>query len=112
MIPPLLLCAGCAVLGAVAQILFKHGAASFQLTPAAILSNTHLIAGMALYLLAMVLYLFALKGGNVSVLYPVIATSYVWVLLLAAWQFKEPIIAPNILGAALLICGVYCMVIK
>jgi drug/metabolite transporter (DMT)-like permease len=80
----------CTVLGAIAQILFKIGVRNLVLTPVGLLTNLPLIAGCAFYgffTLAMVL---ALRDGELSTLYPIIALTYVWVTLLTYWLLKEP----------------------
>lgn len=64
-----------------AQLLWKKGSAS--LTVATIASNYYLIGGLLLYVVGGTLLIISLRGGEVSVLYPIIATSYVWVTLLS-----------------------------
>jgi len=58
----------------------------------------------------MVLFVAAFKrGGALSVLYPVYATTFIFAALIAWWAFGTPIKAPNLLGMALLIAGMYFM---
>jgi len=54
----------------------------FQLNAWAILTNFWLLAGYALYGLNTLLLVLALRDGELSMLYPVIALTYVWVTLL------------------------------
>ena len=48
----------------------------------------------------------ALRGGQLSVLYPIIALTYVWVTILSPMFFKDDINASKIIGLALIIAGV------
>jgi len=65
---------------------------------------------MGLYGLSAVLFVIALKHGNLSVLYPVIATSYIWVTLIAFKVLHEPVSIPKWLGIALIMGGVMLIV--
>jgi len=85
----------CTVLGAVAQLLIKVGMGPGHFTPtlAGILSDVPLIAGYACYGLFTVAMVLALREGELSMLYPIIALTYVWVTLLSYSLLKEP---PNL----------------
>ncbi len=99
----------CAFLGSVAQIELKAGIVNVKSVWGAI--NWNLFAGLALYVIAMVLYLFALnKGKQVSVVYSIIATSYIWTGLLAFLIFKEPLSLMKLFGIALIVIGVTAVV--
>ncbi len=95
----------CAFLGAIGQILFKLGAPSFALD-ASLLHNWHLILGIALYGIAMVLFIYMLKFANVSIVYPIIATSYIWVSLFAAMLLGEPFPLYKWSGVIMIIAGI------
>ena len=64
-------------------------------------------AFVATYGIAVLINLWAYRsGGHVSVLYPVIATSYIWAAIFA-WKFLgEPISAWTITGIAFITFGV------
>jgi drug/metabolite transporter (DMT)-like permease len=66
-----------------AQILYKLAAQDFSLTLAGTIGNWPLLVGGLLYVVSSILMLIALRGGEVSVLYPLIALSYVWVAVLS-----------------------------
>jgi drug/metabolite transporter (DMT)-like permease len=96
----------CTVLGAIAQILFKVGVRNLVLTPMGLLTNVPLIAGCAFYGLFTVAMVLALREGELSMLYPIIALTYVWVTLLTYWLLKE---TPNLyknLGILTIVIGV------
>lgn len=65
----------CALLGAIGQLLFKLGSISVSFNLMSWVTNTKIIGGMCLYGISAVLFIIALKYGNLSVLYPLIATS-------------------------------------
>lgn len=92
----------CTLLTSSAQILYKTGAEQLPL----IFFNWPLIAGMCLYGLGAILLVIALRGGELTVLYPIIATSYVWVVILALLFLGEPIHYLRLTGIALIILGI------
>ncbi len=47
------------------------------------LFNRKFILGSSLYILSTVIFIIALHGGELSVLYPLIATVYIWVAVLS-----------------------------
>ncbi len=97
----------CTVFGAVAQILIKHGANGLQSGhPLAMLTNPWLVGGYGLYGVSTVLLVLALRDGELSILYPVIALTYVWVTLLSFYYFHERANALKILGIATVVTGV------
>jgi len=71
------------IITSVALILLKSAAASFSFNLISMLTNFNLIGGLSLFALAAVLLLIAFKNGELSVLYPVIAASYIWVSILS-----------------------------
>jgi len=95
-----------AFIGAVGQIEFKRGAGLFDLTFNGMITNYHIITGLCLYACATVLYLVALKEGELSLLYPIIATSYIWVLLFSKYFFDEPVNMINAFGVCIIIVGI------
>lgn len=98
---------GCTVLGAGAQILMKTGAnVLVGINPIDILANPPLFAGYCLYGLSTVLLVLALRDGELSILYPVISLSYVWVTILSVWFFDEQINPLKVIGVSLIVAGV------
>ncbi len=66
-----------------AQILWKKGSAILEPNIVSILTNYYLLGGFLLYIIGGTLIILSFRGGEVSVLYPIIATSYIWVSLLS-----------------------------
>ncbi len=69
----------CTFLGASAQILLKTGSNYLvQNGMGSILTNYCMFGGYACYALSTLLLVIALKKGELAVLYPILATTYVW----------------------------------
>jgi drug/metabolite transporter (DMT)-like permease len=97
----------CTVIGAAAQILLRHGAAHLQgSTFAAQLMNWELLAGYACLAANTALLVLALRRGELSVLYPIIALTYVWVTVLSPMFFGDVINLYKVAGVALIVLGV------
>ena len=72
-----------------AQLLYKYGSSSLSLNPIELITNYYLIGGLLLYAIGGALMIISFRGGEVSVLYPIIATSYIWVSFLSVFFLKE-----------------------
>ena len=101
----------CTLLIAIAQLLIKIGAnrlshAGFLATFLGIFTVPPLFAGYCLYGVFTVLFVYALRHGEVSVLYPLIALGYVWVTILSAVVFHESMNPMKIAAIAAIVAGV------
>lgn len=101
-----------------AQYFFKIGAElpSFDLTlegirtvvfSSQIFSLWPLLAGFVSYGIGAVLMILAFRGGEVTVLYPIVASSYVWVVIMSSFAFGEPLNALKIIGSLVLVWGIF-----
>jgi multidrug transporter EmrE-like cation transporter len=95
----------CTVIGAVAQILVKQGTAElgahitlgdvmrhpnlFVSFCIGVITNLRLFIGYCMYGVNTFLMAYALKGRELSRLYPVIALTYVWVVLLSLFLLPD-----------------------
>jgi multidrug transporter EmrE-like cation transporter len=96
--------------GALGQFLYKSGADLADGSLAGYIANPRLIGGVFCYIAVMVLFVAAFKkGGSLTVLYPIYATTFIWAALLAWIAFGTPVKPINIAGMGLLIGGMYCM---
>jgi drug/metabolite transporter (DMT)-like permease len=68
--------------------------------------NLWIILGIIIYVLATILFVIGLKFGNLSTLYPILGLSYIWVILISYFIFKEFITTLDLLGIILIIIGV------
>jgi len=62
--------------------------------------------GIFLYGLSAILFVWSLRHGNLSVLYPLIATSYIWVALFAYFLLGEPFPWFKWIGILMIILGI------
>jgi multidrug transporter EmrE-like cation transporter len=92
----LLLVFCCTLFGAAAQVLIKTGAT--HLAHPSLLSAA---AGISTVLLVI-----ALKDGELSITYPVIALTYVWVAMLSYFLMHESMGLYKIIGISLIVTGV------
>ena len=84
-----LLVFSCTILGAAAQLLMKVGMAHFTPNAWDIVTNLPLIAGYTLYGINTLMLVLALREGELSLLYPIIALTFVWVTLLSYGLLHE-----------------------
>ena len=89
-----------------AQIFYKLGSANLRFDILAIITNYYLLAGIILYAAGGILIILSFRGGEVSVLYPLIATSYIWVSLFSVYLLGEQMNAFKWLGVASIILGI------
>jgi len=94
-----------------AQVLIKNGAnglghPSLIATGIAILTTPQLFVGYSLYAFSMVLLVVALRHGELSAIYPVIALTFVWVTILSAYFFGDQMNALKLGGITLIVAGV------
>jgi multidrug transporter EmrE-like cation transporter len=98
-----------ALLGAVGQYLYKTGAQAADGTLTSWL-NLRVGGGMVCYIAVMVLFLAAFrKGGSMTVLYPLYASSFIWAAVIALLAYGTPIKPANVAGMLLLVGGMYLM---
>jgi drug/metabolite transporter (DMT)-like permease len=101
----------CTLLVAIAQYLIKLGAnrlshAGLLATVIGIFTIPQLFAGYCLYGVFTVMFVYALRHGELSVLYPLIALGYVWVTITAVVAFHEHMNPFKIVGLLVIIAGV------
>lgn len=100
------------ILIAAAQALIKSGTGtlgegvSLLDTAVGILTTPRLFAGYALYGVVTVMMVLALRHAELSVIYPVIALSYVWVSILSVVVFHEVMNGFKLAGVLVIISGV------
>ena len=94
------------LVGAFGPILLKKASAKRLSKLSSLATNYHLFGGVALYALGTMLFIPALKGGDLSILYPFVALAYIWVSLLSVKFLGEKMNKFKWLGIALVIIGV------
>jgi uncharacterized membrane protein len=92
------------IFGSFGPIYFKKGSKNFKLRT--IYKNYNFIFGIFLYAVGTLLFIPALKGGEVNVLYPFVSLSYIWVSLLSVKMVGEKMNKFKWYGVLLIIIGV------
>ena len=96
-----------AVLTSIAQVFYKLAAQRLVYSDIiTYLTNYPLIIALILFGVGGVLLVHSFKGGDVTVLYPLFATSYVFVMLLSRYLFGELITSHKWVGVAIIILGI------
>ena len=105
----LLLVFTCTILGAAAQLLIKTGMNHFSPHLVALATNLPLIGGYVLLGINTLMMVLALKDGEMSLLYPIIALTYVWTTLLSYTLLGEPSNMYKNVGIVIIVLGVAVM---
>jgi drug/metabolite transporter (DMT)-like permease len=94
------------VIGSFGAVFLKLGAARLN---GSILSfmNSRLILGVALFLGSSVFYALGIRGGQLSVLYPMVSLGYIWTLAWSRLFFNEALTREKFLGLGLILLGVF-----
>jgi drug/metabolite transporter (DMT)-like permease len=97
-------------IGSFASILLKIGSGSITRNIRGIIANyrrtMYLFIGLGMYGVSAIIFTFALKGGELSVLYPFVAVVYIFTTILSRLILKEKITKWKALGIAFITLGV------
>jgi multidrug transporter EmrE-like cation transporter len=111
-------------LGVVGQVLMKHGMNQYRLNPPPgasgqfikdlryIFLNLWVLSGFASYGISTIIWLYVLTRAELSFAYPFISISYIAVILIGPWLFREAIDIWKVLAIVLIILGVFSMTIS
>jgi len=95
-----------AVITALGPIYLKKSTdGGFSFKPKKLVKNRHFIKGVLLYFASTLIFIPALKGGEVSILYPIASTTYIWVCLFSTKLLGEKMNLMKWSGIALIILG-------
>ena len=94
------------VVGSFGAVFLKMGANRLDGSLLSFL-NSRLIAGVALFLGSSVFYALGLRGGQLSVLYPMVSLGYIWTLLWSRLFFHEKFTRIKFAGLGLILLGVF-----
>ena len=109
---PMLLVFISTLFGAPASIIIKSAAnhvpqhVNWFAALIAMATNLPLVAGYSLLGVSFFLMTLALKDGELSILYPVIALTQVWVTILSVWIFHDSMNPYKIAGVGAVVLGV------
>lgn len=91
-------------IGSFAALGLKAGSARLK-NLRSLFTNWPLMAGIAGYLLSSVFFIIGLKNGELSILFPMVSTGYIWTMIWARLFFKEPFTRGKFVGLALILAG-------
>lgn len=95
------------IVGSFGPIYLKKGSTLINIRrPQTIYKNKPLLIGIFFYGLSTIIFLIALNGGNLSVLYPLAGTTYIWVCIFSIKLLNEKMTLLKWLGAFIIILGV------
>lgn len=95
------------LIGSLAAVFLKAGADRLHRDFASLKrAGIRLGAGITLFLLSSVLYVWGIKDGSLTVLYPLLALGYVWTLVWSRIFFGEAFNKHKIYGLGLVLLGV------
>ena len=94
------------LVGAFGPILLKKASVRKLSQINSLMTNYYLFGGVALYALGTFLFIPALRGGDLSVLYPFVSLSYIWVSVLSVKFLGEKMNRLKWLGVCSIIIGV------
>jgi drug/metabolite transporter (DMT)-like permease len=101
----MLLVFAASVVGSFGAVFLKLGAARLDGTILSFI-NSRLALGVALFLGSSVFYALGIRGGQLSVLYPMVSLGYIWTLLWARLFFNEAFTREKFAGLGLILLGV------
>jgi drug/metabolite transporter (DMT)-like permease len=91
---------------AVGQFFFKVGANFLVFDFLKIITNYYLIIAFILYIVAALFLIYSLKKGELSVIYPILSLSYIWVLFISYYFLGESMNVLKISGIGFILFGV------
>jgi drug/metabolite transporter (DMT)-like permease len=99
---------GC-VAGAYGAILLKKASHTFGFNIHGTLKNKNLIYGVLIYAIGTVTYIIALKGAELSLVYPIVSTTYIWTAIFSEKLIGEKMNRWKWTGIGIIIIGVILM---
>ncbi|MEM0159180.1 MAG: EamA family transporter [Candidatus Micrarchaeaceae archaeon] len=98
-----------ALFASFAQYLFKRAMPKFRFRLPeliALLKDRTIIAGIIIYFIGLAIYLVALEKGQLSFVYPIFASSFIFIMLISRFMLNEKLTGMRILGILLVFAGV------
>jgi len=106
LVKSMLLVFGASVVGSFGAVFLKLGAMRLNKNLLSFV-NVRLIFGVTLYLASSVIYALGVKGGPLSVLYPLVSLGYIFTLLWSKLFFNEALNGYKFAGLGLILLGVF-----
>ena len=96
----------CTFLTSTAQLFYKYASETLEFNFLSLITNYNLLLGMLLYAIGGTILILSFRGGEVSVLYPIIATSYIWVSFLSIYFLGESMNPFKWIGVFTIMAGI------
>lgn len=93
-------------IGSFGPILFKKATKNLNFHPIKLITNYILMLGFFLYGISAIFFIIAIRGGELSVLYPLVSINYIWVSFLSIKFLNEKMNLYKWLGIIMIIFGV------
>lgn len=94
------------IVGSFAPLLLKVGMLNKKVTIRNLFLNIKVISGIFLYFISSLFFVVALKGGELSVLYPLVSFGYIWVTINSKVFLKEKITFYKVIGIFFIFAGI------
>ena len=101
-----------ALFSAIGQIFFKYGSDQVGTTVTSWLLNYYLIIGLTIHGIGFYFMISAFKYANLSIIYPVLATSYILVAIFSNIFLKEKIQVIQWFGMFAIVFGIFLILKK
>jgi drug/metabolite transporter (DMT)-like permease len=92
-------------IGSFSSLGFNAGSKRLEKNLRSVYTNWPLAAGIAGYLLSSVFFIICLKSGELSILFPMVSSGYIWTMIWARVFFHEPFTRGKFAGLALILIG-------
>jgi len=94
------------IIGGFGPIYLKRGSEQINKNWKSIYKNKELIIGVLIYGISSILFILALKGGELSVLYPLVGLTYVWLCIYSKFMLNETMTTKKWIGIIIIIFGI------
>jgi uncharacterized membrane protein len=98
-----------ALFASAGQIFYKYAGNRLDGTIISFILNPFVYIDVLFYGMGFVFMLKALLKGEITVIYPIMATSFIWVALLSPLFFADSMSISKWIGIGIIIIGVYCV---
>lgn len=102
----MLLVLAASFIGSFGAVSLKSGADRLAPGVLQVFQSWRIGMGVGLFLLSSVFFVWGLKNGSLTVLYPLVSLGYVWTLFWSRLFFYEPFNRSKVLGLLLILIGV------
>jgi uncharacterized membrane protein len=94
------------IIGTIAAVFVKRGSKTFSFNPLKLIRNYKLIFGFFLYGVSSILFILALRGGELSILFPLLSLGYIWIGFVSIKFLGERMTTLKWVGITFILAGV------